>query len=63
LENERNKRLNTARNLKNSEANLTKAREDLKDMTKARDSAEAGLASAQNRPRTRQGACLKLRNS
>ena len=35
------------RTLKNFEADLTKAREDLKEMTKARDSAEAGLAGAQ----------------
>ena len=35
------------RTLKNFEADLAKAREDLKGMTKARDNAEAGLASAQ----------------
>ena len=34
-------------NLKNSEADLLKAKEDLKEMTRARDSAESGLASAQ----------------
>ena len=35
------------RTLKNSEADLAKAREDFKEMTKARDSAEAGLDGAQ----------------
>ena len=40
------KHLDVMRNLKNSEANLLKAREDLKEMTKARDSAKLGLASA-----------------
>ena len=47
LEQERDKRLNATRTLKNSEANLLKAKEDLKEMTRARDSAELGLASAQ----------------
>ena len=47
LETKRNKRLDAAWTLKNSEADLTKAREDLKDMTRARDSAEASLAGAQ----------------
>ena len=47
LELERDKRLDATRTLKNSEADLLKVREDLKEMTKARDSAESGLASAQ----------------
>ena len=47
LELERNKRLDATRTLKNSEADLLKAREDLKEMTRARDSAKSGLASAQ----------------
>ena len=47
LELERDKRLDATRTLKNSEADLLKAREDLKEMTRARDSAESGLASAQ----------------
>ena len=47
LEQERDKRLDAIRTLKNSKADLLKAREDLKDMTRARDSAESGLASAQ----------------
>jgi len=36
-----------ARTLKNSEVDLLKAREELKEMTRARGSAEAGLAGAQ----------------
>ena len=47
MELDRNKRVDAARTLKNSEADLSKAREDLKEMTRARDSAESGLASAQ----------------
>ena len=41
------KRLDATRTLKNSEADLLKAREDLKEVTRARDSAKLGLASAQ----------------
>ena len=44
---ERKKRLDATRTLKNSEADLLKAREDLKEVTRARDSAESGLASTQ----------------
>ena len=44
---ERNKRIDTAQTLKNSEFNLAKAREDLKEATRAKDSAEAGLTGAQ----------------
>ena len=47
MELERNKRMDAAQTLKNSEADLTKAKEELKEMTRARDSAESGLASAQ----------------
>ena len=47
LELKRDKRLDATRALKNSKADLVKAREDLKEMTRARDSAESGLASAQ----------------
>ena len=47
LEQERDKCLDAIWTLKNSKADLLKAREDLKDMTRARDSAESGLASAQ----------------
>ena len=47
LDLEREKRLDATRTLKNSEIDLLKAREDLKEVTRARDSTEAGLASAQ----------------
>ena len=46
VEIERNKRMEAVRTLKNSKADLTKAREELKEITRARDNAEAGLASA-----------------
>ena len=41
------KRLDTTWTLKNSEADLLKARENLKEATRAKDSAEVGLAGAQ----------------
>ena len=44
---ERTKRIDAARTLKASETNLAKAREDLKEATRARDSAAAGLTSTQ----------------
>ena len=44
---EREKHLDATRTLKNSEIDLLKAREDLKEVTRARDSAESSLASAQ----------------
>ena len=47
LDLEREKRLDATRTLKNSKTDLLKAREDLKEVTKAKDSAEAGLDSAQ----------------
>ena len=47
METERNKRLDAAHTLKNSEADLTKAREDLKEMTRQRVSMEASLYGAQ----------------
>ena len=47
LDLEREKRLDATRTLKNSETDLLKAMEDLKEVTRARDSAEAGLARAQ----------------
>ena len=47
LDLEREKRLDATRTLKNSEADLLKARENLKEVTRAKDSAEAGLAGAQ----------------
>ena len=46
LDLEREKRLDAMRTVKNSEVNLLKAREDLKEVIRARDSAESGLASA-----------------
>ena len=46
LEQERDKCLDATRTLKNSEADLLKVREDLKEITRARDSTESGLASA-----------------
>ena len=47
LDLEHEKRLDATRTLKNSKADLLKAREDLKEVTRARDSAKLGLASAQ----------------
>ena len=47
LDLERKKRLDAMRTLKNSVADLLKAREDLKEVTRARDSTESGLASTQ----------------
>ena len=41
------KRLDATWTLKNFKANLLKARVDLKEMTRAKDSVELGLASAQ----------------
>ena len=41
LDLECDKRLDAMRTLKNSEADLLKAREDLKEVTRARDSAES----------------------
>ena len=46
LDLEREKRLDAARTFKNSEADLLKAREDLKEVIRARDSAESSLTSA-----------------
>ena len=47
VELERDKRIDVARTLKKSEADLAKVREDLKEVTRARDSPEAGLTGAQ----------------
>ena len=44
---ENNKRIDAAQTLKTSETDLAKAREDLKEAARARDSAEAGLTGAQ----------------
>ena len=47
LDIEREKRLDATQTLKNSKTDLLKAMEDLNEVTRARDSAEASLASAQ----------------
>ena len=47
LDIELDKRLDVARTFKISKVDLSKAREELKEMTRARDSAKAGLAGAQ----------------
>ena len=47
VKNERAKRIDTVRTLKASENDLVKAKEDLKEVTRERDSALAGLTSAQ----------------
>ena len=47
LDLECDKRLDATRTLKNSETDLLKVREDLKEVTRARDSAQLGLANAQ----------------
>ena len=47
LDLEREKRLDATRTFKNFKVDLLKVREDLKEVTRARDSAESGLASAQ----------------
>ena len=46
LDLKRDKHLDAMRTLKNSEADLLKVREDLKEVTKARDNVESGLANA-----------------
>ena len=46
MELEHDKSLDAMQTLKNSEVDLLKAREDLKEMIRARDSAELGLVSA-----------------
>ena len=47
LDLEREKCLDATRTFKNFEVDLLKVREDLKEVTRARDSAESGLANAQ----------------
>ena len=46
LELERDKRLDATWTFKNSEVDLLKVREELKEMTRAKDSAESSLANA-----------------
>ena len=59
MELERNKRVDAVWTLKNSKADLSKAREDLKEMTRARDNAESGLASAQKQAEDQMRRLLK----
>ena len=47
LDLERDKRLDAMQTLKNSEVGLVKARKDLKEATRVKDSTESGLSSAQ----------------
>ena len=47
LDLKREKRLDATRTLKNSETDLLKVRKDLKEVIRARDSVEVGLAGAQ----------------
>ena len=47
LDLEHDKCLDATRTLKNSKADLLKAREGLKEMTRARDSTESSLANTQ----------------
>ena len=67
---ERTKRIDAARTLKASETDFAKAREDLKEAARARDSATASFTGAKSRPRNRQSAyspprinCRLLRSS
>ena len=46
LDLEREKRLDATRTLKNSKTDLLKAKEDLKEVTRARNSTESSLTSA-----------------
>ena len=50
IELKHNKRIEAARTLKKSKVDLAKAKEDLKEATGARDSAEAGLTGTQKQP-------------
>ena len=59
LELERDKRLDATRTLKNSKTDLLKAREDLKEMTRARNSTESSLASAQKQAKDQMRCLLK----
>ena len=59
LDLEHEKRLDAARTLKNSEADLLKVREDLKEVTRAKDSVESGLASAQKQAEDQIGRLLE----
>ena len=62
LEFKHNKRLDATRTLKNSEADLLKAREDLKEMIRARDSVKSGLASTQKQAENQTRHLLEAEN-
>ena len=51
--------MDATRTFKNSEVDLLKAREDLKEMIRARDSAESGLASAQKQVKNQMRSLLE----
>ena len=51
--------MDATRTLKNSEVDLSKAREELKEMTRARDIVELGLASAQRQAESQTKCLLK----
>ena len=59
---ERDNRLDAMWTLKNFEADLLKARENLKEMTRARDSAELGLVSAQKQAEDQTRRLLKAKD-
>ena len=52
--------MDATRILKNFEADLLKAREDLKEMTRARDSVESGLANAKKQAEDQTRHLLKV---
>ena len=62
LEKECNKGLDATQTLKNFEADLLKAREDLKEMTRAKDSAKLGPASAQKQAKDQTRRLLEAEN-
>ena len=59
LDLERDKRLDATRTLKNSKADLLKVREGLKEMTRAKDSAESSLTSTQKQAKDQTRHLLK----
>ena len=62
LDLEREKRLDATRTLKNSKADLLKARENLKKATKAKDSTETGLAGIQKQAKCPKSSFRLLRS-
>ena len=59
---ERNKRVDTVQTLKNSEADFSKARKELNEMTRSRDSAETGLAGTQKQAENQTRRLLETEN-